>query len=86
MVTDYQLKTLKGRAARLIEIDITDTGCGMNEETLARLFSPFFTTKPWGTGLGLSICHRIIDEHQGFMQIESAHRKGTTFKIYLRTS
>src|SRR5262249_39551456 len=57
MVTDYQLRTHKGRPSRMVGVDISDTGCGMDEETLANLFAPFYTTKKGGTGLGLAISH-----------------------------
>jgi two-component system nitrogen regulation sensor histidine kinase GlnL len=84
MVTDYQLKTEKGRTARMVEIDIADTGCGMDEKALTNLFAPFYTTKKGGSGLGLAISHRIINEHQGFIQVESILKKGSTFRIFLR--
>jgi len=84
MVTEYQLKTEKGRPARLVGVDIQDSGCGMDEETLSHLFAPFYTTKKRGTGLGLAISHRIISEHQGFIQVESIPKKGSTFRIFLR--
>ncbi len=86
LVTDYQLKTQRGRFARMVEIDIADTGCGMDEEALKNLFAPFYTTKKTGTGLGLAISHRIITEHQGFIQVESLPKKGSTFRIFLRAA
>lgn len=86
MVTRYQLKTEKGKIARLVQVDIRDEGCGMNEETLSNLFAPFYTTKKAGTGLGLAISHRIITEHQGFIQVESELKKGATFSVFLRSS
>jgi signal transduction histidine kinase len=58
----------------------------MEEETLARLFAPFYTTKRKGTGLGLAISHRIISEHHGFIQVESIPKKGSTVRIFLRAS
>lgn len=84
MVTGYQLKTERGKVARMVRVIITDTGSGMDEETIANLFAPFFTTKKAGTGLGLAISHRIINEHQGFIQVESILKKGSTFNVYLR--
>lgn len=64
---------------------IRDTGRGMNQETLERLFTPFFTTKPagQGTGLGLSICYAIISKHKGRIQVDSELGKGTTFVVRL---
>jgi PAS domain S-box-containing protein len=64
---------------------IRDTGRGMSPETLERLFTPFFTTKPAGegTGLGLSICYAIISRHKGRIQVDSELGKGTTFVVRL---
>jgi len=65
------------------EITISDTGTGMDSETLNNMYNPFFTTKPNGTGLGLSIVYQIILEHGGQITVESVIDKGTTFKILL---
>jgi signal transduction histidine kinase len=65
------------------EITISDTGIGMDSETLNSMYNPFFTTKPNGTGLGLSIVYQIILEHGGQINVESELDKGTTFKILL---
>jgi PAS domain S-box-containing protein len=69
-------------------VRITDTGKGMGPETLAKLFTPFFTTKPagQGTGLGLSICYVIIGRHKGRIDVESEPGKGTTFTVRLPLS
>lgn len=64
-------------------IIVKDNGCGMNEETLEKLFLPFYTTKQTGTGIGLSICKKIIEEHEGQMKISSSPGKGTITKIIL---
>jgi CheY-like chemotaxis protein len=68
-----------------VRIDITDTGHGMSEETRARLFTPFFTTKPAGvgTGLGLAICQRLIAAAGGTIEVASTLGRGTTFSVFL---
>ena len=64
-------------------VQIADNGCGMSDDTLKKLFTPFFTTKPVGvgTGLGLSISYAIIESHNGTIVTESELGKGTTFTI-----
>jgi two-component system, NtrC family, sensor kinase len=68
-----------------IEIKITDNGNGMSEEVKAKIFQPFFTTKPTGqgTGLGLSLAYDILKSHGGALKVESKEGKGTTFTIQL---
>jgi len=69
-----------GEDAALI---VSDTGAGMTEEQISRVFQPFFTTKEKGTGLGLMIVQRIVRDHGGQIDVESASGKGTTFRIRL---
>jgi len=64
-------------------IEIEDTGCGISQENLKRIFNPFFTTKDKGTGLGLSIVRKIIQGHKGTITIESQEGKGTKVAILL---
>ncbi len=66
-------------------LEISDTGCGMDEQTAARAFDPFFTTKELGkgTGLGLAIVHGIVTGHGGRIDLRTSPRQGTTFAIYL---
>ncbi len=66
-----------------VALRFTDTGTGMSAEQLNSLFTPFFTTKGKGTGLGLAISHKIVEEHGGFMQVESQLGVGTTLTILL---
>lgn len=67
------------------EIIITDTGCGMDEETKERIFDPFFTTKTIGegTGLGLFVVQSIIQKYDGNIFVDSEAGKGSSFKVYL---
>lgn len=64
-------------------IEVTDSGPGIDEPTLARIFQPFFTTKPRGMGLGLSIGRSIVTAHGGKLSVQSAPGAGTTFRIEL---
>jgi signal transduction histidine kinase len=67
----------------IVEVSISDTGLGISEEHLSRIFQPFFTTKTQGTGLGLAIAARIIEQHAGRIAVESEVGRGTTFRIVL---
>lgn len=66
-----------------VQIIIADTGKGMSQENLSKIFNPFFTTKPKGTGLGLAICKRLIELHNGTIHVSSIPGEGTTFYITL---
>jgi signal transduction histidine kinase len=66
-----------------VEFTFTDTGIGMPEHTMAKMFIPLFTTKAQGMGFGLAICKRIVDAHGGKIKVESALGKGTMFTVTL---
>jgi len=67
----------------LLQIEVEDSGCGIAEEDLDRIFTPFFSSRPSGTGLGLPLARKIIDLHQGSLTVRSQLGNGTTFTISL---
>jgi len=66
-----------------VVFEARDTGRGIPAEEMDSIFNPFFTTKSSGTGLGLAITHRIIQEHNGRIEVESEVDKGTVFRVYI---
>jgi PAS domain S-box-containing protein len=66
-----------------VEIRITDTGRGIPREIQDRIFEPFFTTKDNGTGLGLSVVYGVLQNHGGYITLESSEGNGTTFSLFL---
>ena len=77
--------TLSPHNSRTIRIDVSDTGKGIDEMDLARIFDPYFTTKSSGTGLGLAIVYKIIEAHDGEIRVMSESGKGTTVSVFLPT-
>jgi signal transduction histidine kinase len=69
--------------ADCIEIEIADTGVGIPDDILQKLFSPLITTKAQGMGFGLAICKRIVEAHGGTIRVKTELNKGTTFKLIL---
>ncbi len=71
-----------------VVLEISDTGTGMDEQTLRKAFDPFFTTKPVGegTGMGLSVVLGVVQAHEGAIQVESHPGQGTVFRIFLPVS
>lgn len=69
-----------------LKVEIEDTGCGISQENMRKLFTPFFTTKGKGkgVGLGLAVAYGIIQRHWGRIEVQSEEGKGTTFTIYLK--
>ena len=76
--TDDQIK-------KSIRIDVLDEGQGIAEDQLQEIFTPFFTTKQigLGTGLGLSIARELLDEHNGWIEVENRRAQGARFSIFL---
>lgn len=66
-----------------VRLDIEDTGEGMPQDILDRLYEPFFSTKQNGHGIGLALCRRIVENHQGFLDVKSKVGEGTVFSVYL---
>lgn len=68
---------------RYLQVEIKDTGCGIPKEYLEEIFNPFYTTKATGSGLGLSISNQIVQDHKGYIDVESQQGKGSSFFINL---
>lgn len=75
------IREVEGR--RELRLTVRDNGHGMEEAVLARIFEPFFSTKPAGTGVGLSITREVVRRHRGTMTIESVRGSGTSFHVQL---
>ena len=80
-----KIPTGEEQTRQYIELNVSDTGCGISGDHLERIFDPYFTTKESGSGsgLGLAVVYGIIREHDGFIKVESHPNRGTTFRVYL---
>ena len=81
----YCARTPDAQPGRFICLTVKDSGHGMDSATLNRIFEPFFTTKEpgKGTGMGLATVYGVLKQHEGWVEVESALRRGTTFRAYL---
>jgi two-component system, NtrC family, sensor histidine kinase HydH len=77
------IRAASSQGRRGVEVDVEDSGPGVPEELREQVFNPFFTTKQSGVGLGLSIVSKIVDDHRGWIRIESAPGKGARFRVFL---
>jgi signal transduction histidine kinase len=77
-----RIASARARDGRVL-ITVSDTGVGIKPEDLNRIFDLYFTTKERGSGIGLSLVYRIIQMHDGEVEVESAPGRGTTFKLVL---
>jgi len=68
---------------RFIRLSVTDTGVGIDDDTLQHLFEPFFSTKSKGSGLGLSIARNLVRQYGGWVEASSTFGRGSTFQVYL---
>lgn len=77
------IKGIRSKDDSIYQLDITDDGCGMDEETQKKIFDPFYTNKEHGTGIGLVMVKQHLDAMKGEIELESEPEKGTTFRILL---
>lgn len=81
--SSYHMTSPGRRSSPMVDITISDTGCGINAEEMERIFTPYFTTKSKGSGLGLAISQKIIEDHHGLLKINSSPGEGTTMTVSL---
>ena len=77
------IKILPGESGKCVKFEISDTGSGISPENLSKIFEPYFSTKETGTGLGLAIVHKIVEIHNGTIDVESTEGEGTKFTVKL---
>lgn len=82
---DLTVTTQTDSTTRRVELLVGDTGLGIPNENLSKIFDPFFTNKPEGTGLGLSIARQILDKNQAAIRVSSKEGQGTVFRIMFKT-
>ncbi len=77
------IKISPDASGEFVNFEITDTGNGISAENLSKIFEPYFSTKETGTGLGLAIVHKIVDTHNGTIEVDSVVGEGTKFTVKL---
>ncbi len=82
---DLTITTQLDPSTRRVELLVSDTGMGISQENLSKIFDPFFTNKPEGTGLGLAIARQILDKNQAAIHVSSKKGQGTVFRIRFKT-
>lgn len=80
---EINIKISRDDESGLIDIIVSDNGCGMDDESLKHIFTPFYTTKKKGVGIGLSVAEKIVRNHGGQINVESRRNEGTRFTISL---
>lgn len=83
METDFHILRERDRASKFLRVEVADQGKGIKQEDAARIFEPFFSTKPRGTGLGLAISQRIVAEHGGTLLAAANRPHGTVIRVTL---
>src|SRR4051812_37778117 len=83
---DEEAGAADAQAVPMIQVEVTDDGPGMPADVMERIFSPFFTTKPQGSGLGLAIVRKIVDAHDGRIDVSAQPAGGTRFRVTLPLS
>ena len=85
---DHVARHAQARLGRAVALALRDTGCGMTQEVLDHIYEPFYSTKEvgQGSGLGLATVYGIVAQHEGWIEVETAPQKGTTFTVYLPAS
>jgi len=83
IATRSVVRTGADPVGEFVQVEIRDTGIGIPEDNLQHIFDPFFTSKDEGSGLGLAVSHQIVQEHGGFVTVESTVGKGTAFFVHV---
>jgi signal transduction histidine kinase len=82
---DLTVTTQTDSTTRRVELLVGDTGLGIPNKNLPKIFDPFFTNKPEGTGLGLAIARQILEKNQAAIRVSSKEGHGTVFRILFKT-